>query len=1124
MPTITFATPPGRPSALRAASKVNGKADKIEGASIEHPHASRSGLRQTPSDSPHEQQPSQPSPLNFQKRNLPSSTISPEPAKEERLVSPRSRVSLDEASSDRIQLGEATKKSLLSYAMASGQPPRSLSTTNLGILRRAELEDTHAGSAGVLKDAVAPNPAPRPRLHFVEPHKDDFSNPSAHPEPNAIGRENGIKASTVAPESAVSDHPTHAGQTPRKRSLVIQEHADVLERAAERAAAREANSLSAHALEQHSRTGVLGRSRQQSMSSAGEETASTRSSWALRSISRGSSSGTSPTVASEDNGQKLSDIELSQPTKEPPSIVPIFNNAAPQDGNAAQHQHVPSGSSRKLTFVDPAPKPKRSPPRLRSISPTSRKPDHPVSPSSNTDHASKANTTCDGAENAQAHAAGESSRKHLAFAACAKPERAARLSPAHAMRKSKTKLSASPAPHKLAYPQRLRGIRGTDPIRSPAPDRVTSMSSQAAKWEERDQDMSSEGSGYSEDEEDDSSEEDDDDQASLSNQSDIQSLAESTSQKSEGQTSLLDREASSSSLEEIEEVRETGLVESAVETRPGDHSDAVGRVETQRRMTSPSAMNGTVATQRSPSQRSRLPESTQTSPRAGPSGRSGRKLKPKDSFSHPMCFLPDAFEESAPPTPTEPDSDGYVSPRASLLQGWLSEGGSATSSRRASWQNQRALSPASRRGSAVDEDGVAVPIALPPFRRTRERTQQYGVTSDGETSSRSLGGNAAFIRESAGFARSLSRNEERSGKRSAEPSSPYASPPSLGLSIPLSSRPAQPVMWRHMSSQHASASERPSTGVSAFRRASHSIEPRRVTSAFSSPIGSYSNMAGKAMPTQAALVRPALGKQRAVSTSSHIRSRPLVAQSAHECVVVATSPPRDDAFTHLKHHLTHSPNSAGGSHLRDVVSSGATTPGWTSDGQLPSPTTSRYWTERLSSLAQAMSEELSIVGNAVLGYDSKAHSAAVAPQEQAPNGGSGAETHRRSHSVPLLQSAVPTADGADPIGDAPEPTTTGLEPTRREPTSVPLTPAKPKPIAIGSAAPLAPGAWTAERDGETQAAPSKRTARRRSAEAGSDIDDEAQPFQFAKQEIGQDGQTRLVVIHTSDRPTTAHRN
>ena len=1143
MPTITFVTPPGRPSVLRANTVQEGeiRQDATE-ATTSDAKPSTSALRPIRSaPSPEKETQPEPVPLTFQKRILPQLTTSPEPVKES-FDLPQSRISLDDARPHRPQLDDSKKPSLLSTAMitSSAQPPRSASTTNLGILRRAESENVQSSTEGMSRATIDAtegiNPAPRPRLHFVEPHKETVSHVTARPE-TSVGphNTNDSNAGTTAQPSAssASEHPTSVEPAPRKRSLVIQEHADVLERAAERAA-RQANNLSTQALEQHTRTGALGRSRQHSTSSAGDETASTRSSWALRSNSRGSSVGTSPTIVSDDsNAEEPPAFELSKHAEES-SVVPIFNNTTVNDTADAPPQ-LPAAptSSRRLTFIDPAPSRRRVPPKVWPISPSRRDSDREASSSSKKD----VSAVSDG----DGHTTGESSRRVLAFAACPKPERAARLSPAHATRKPKSKLSASPAPHKLAYPARLRGIRGSDPIRSPAPDRIAPLSTQLESWGEPDQDVSSEGSGYSEDEEDDDSEDDDDDDLGRSDDSDIQSLNESLSQQSEEGGSIEETAASPVPSMEVEELRESPSAASnatqgeseaqySASGNVGAPQQGPSRVDARRRSSTPgldqlAAANAALAAQRSPPRLSQPPRSQQTSPRSGAPNRSARKLKPKESFSHPMCFLPDAFEDSAPPTPTEPESDGYEPPRANLLHGWLSEGGSAASSRRASWQQQP--SPGLRGSAPINQEGLAVPITLPPFRRTRERTAPHGVTSDGEQSSRSLGGNAAFIRESAGFGRSLNCNDESLAMRNAGASQP----PPLGISVPADGRPSQPVMWRHLSTQYVSGTERPSTAVAGYRRASHSMEPRKVSSAFTSPIGSYSHLAGRITPLSHASsserpVRPSVGKQRAVSTSSHIRSRPSVAPSLHDTVAGATSPPREDAFTHLKHQLAQSPRSHGEG--QRGPSSGSTTPGWTSDGQLPSQTTSRYWTERLSSLAQAMSEELSMVGNAVLGYDTKTITA-LPNGEDAPREARG-EPHRRSHSVPLQSVALPheittameeplepaSAQSTHPTASATAPIT-ALEPpaSRRNSVGVPV-PIRPKPIA-------ALDAWSTERDGETHAPPGAANRRRRRGaqmtdESGSIDDDTAtQPFQFAKKEVGEDGQTRLVVIHTSDR-------
>ncbi|CDU25829.1 uncharacterized protein SPSC_06000 [Sporisorium scitamineum] len=1111
MGIITFVTPPGRPSVLRGNTVQEARAQHADPPPTQATHASGSALRHTNSEPTPAQDAHQlveHQPLTFQKRILPQLTTSPEPAAES-FDLPPSRKSLDEANSHRMHAGESKKPSLLSTAMvaSSAYPPRSASTTNLGILRRAESENARSsldGASRVAGDASdATTSAPRPRLHFIEPHKQPASHVSARPD-TAVGTTNTNEGNatttnnTVAPAlssttaTAATQYTAEVEPAPRKRSLVIQEHADVLERAAERAA-RQANHLSSQALEQHTHTGAFVRSRQHSTSSAGDETASTRSSWALRSSPRGSSTGTSPSLVSDDNAQESPQIELSKPSERPP-IVPIFTKANANDRvDAAGVQPPPANPPRKLTFISPAPSKRRRLPETKPVSPTRRESDHNATASSS--------RNVSAVNDGEGQAPTDASRRVLAFAACPKPQRAARLSPAHATRKPKSNLSASPAPHKLAYPQRLRGIRGSDPIRSPAPDKARIASTQAAKWDELLEDVSSEGSGYSEDEEDGDSDQDqdgdddDDDHDALSDSSpsDNQSLIDSLLEKSEDSASLLRDDASSSIPDSVEELREEAVEAGELANRPSSKNAQAGqqtdrhpvgallsdsepsssRQTSSRRSSSALpdprlAARTSFANQTSPPRLSHPSRSTQTSPMSSLPGRTSRKLRPKESFSHPMCFLPDAFEDSAPPTPTEPESDAYESSqRANLLLGWLSEGGSAASSRRASWQPP--LPPASPRAHGEGQEELAVPITLPPFRRTRERTAQQGVMSDGEQNSRSLGGNAAFIRESAGFG----RNDEPLEQRSAGVS-PRASqgPHSLGISVPLQGRPSQPVSWRHLSSQHV-----PSAGAVAYRRASHSMEPRRYSSTVTSPIGSYSHThAAGRFRQNAGLerpVRPSAGKQRAVSTSSHIRSRPSVAPSMHDDVVVATSPPRDDASALLKH-LAHSPKSAGEAQ-RGVNASGSTTPGWMSDGQLPSQT-SRYWTERLSSLAQAVSEELSIVGSAVLGKEK------LNDVEEGE--------HRRAHSVLLDGLDRETAQQAEE----------GVEAwARRNSVGVPV---PIKPVA---------SEWTADRDGQTQF-----RGANGEVEVDAEGEDEGKAFQFAKRHVDTDGSTRLVVIHTSN--------
>lgn len=320
MGIITFVTPPGRPSVLRANTVQEARAQHTDTAATQVTNASVNAIRHTDSEPTHAQDVEQPveyRPLIFQKRILPQLTTSPEPAVES-FDLPPSRTSLDGTSSQSVHAGDSKRPSLLSTAI-SANPPRSASTTNLGILRRAESVNTRTSLDGVSRptgDASdATTLASRPRLHFIEPNKQPVSNVSARPDTtvdmsNMDDGNETTSQSTIAPAPAATTAPAtpatqHAVETepvPRKRSLVIQEHADVIERAAERAA-RQANHLSSQALEQHARTSAPARPRQHSSSSAGDETASARSSWALRSSSRGSSIATSPSVVSDDNTQ-----------------------------------------------------------------------------------------------------------------------------------------------------------------------------------------------------------------------------------------------------------------------------------------------------------------------------------------------------------------------------------------------------------------------------------------------------------------------------------------------------------------------------------------------------------------------------------------------------------------------------------------------------------------------------------------------------------------------------------------------------------------------------------------------------------------------------------------------------
>jgi hypothetical protein len=140
-------------------------------------------------------------------------------------------------------------------------------------------------------------------------------------------------------------------------------------------------------------------------------------------------------------------------------------------------------------------------------------------------------------------------------------------------------------------------------------------------------------------------------------------------------------------------------------------------------------------------------------------------------------------------------------------------------------------------------------------------------------------------------------------------------------------------MWKQLS--HV---DRPASRLGAYRRASHSLEPRLAKSAYTSPIGSYT-------------ARAAGGKQRA--TSMHMRALPVVAQTQRD-VSGAASPRTEDAQATLKHHLA--PVGGDREHGEEAPGNAA-----------------RYWTERLASLAHAMGDELASVGQTVLGYEARAN-------------------------------------------------------------------------------------------------------------------------------------------------------
>ncbi|PWY99817.1 hypothetical protein BCV70DRAFT_200728 [Testicularia cyperi] len=1183
-------------------------------------------------------------PLIFQKRSILNKlTTSPEAANDafsHTAVSPlepsaRSAPAYPES----VETEPALRRSLLSSVLAgstAATPTKAPLSGNIGILRK----DADPPSASTASPDASQQPPRRPRLHFAEPQKTaTTSRLASEPSMANVGANTAAelptfeRSATVPPILSSADVVIDA---PKKRSLVIQEHADVLERAAERAARQTQHVLDTQS--DHS-TGTLhnsGRTRQHSMSSAGEETTSTRSSGYRRGSSRGSSVATSPaTVVSAAADGYVSDLEL-KPAKSTLSEKPL----APQHvhhepefrsvdqriavdpdlrtGCSPQQATDRTSAARKsaLTFVDVPEHSKRGsrrslPPSVAGArktaasisSPSSRNRDKACVSSEDDDDEDDGDDDDDVARRQGSIRSSSCGRRTLSFSHCPKPQRHAQGSPGHAHVRTRNKLSASPAPRVLPYGQRLKGIRGIDPVRSPAPHEAA-----AGVWkslEDPSDNESGEGSGYSEDEEDssdsdqsyehdpsanDSADDDDDeeegegDAADVGDEDDDLDENEASSNNDDDSSCCEDDSGirsfdrgtpasfghASRSLHAVgkmpeqdsrrtDEIRKTadsdgqgigsdlradGLdadYKAVQAVRNGLDSFGLGPSNPSNRRRSSQPLSA-IARLGSPP-RTIKPRSANTSPRGSSYGRS--KLKGKGSFSHPICFLPDTFDDSGPPTPSELESDtAYEPPRSGLVQGWLSEGGSASSSRRASWQQHLQLQQ--HQGQALSHqtsqllptshvtaygDGVegsaSIAVALPALRRNRGRegALRSGMVSEDEQPSSLAGGNAAFIRDSAGAPRSLPRQARHNGSRidhkRSNPAS-LAPAPNLGASVPADYRPPNSPLWRQHPTSAASM-------ASPYRRASHSIEPPMIGSSFTSPVGSQTR--SSAMRTHLdgdRAARPTV-KQRAVSASGSGRSRPSIAPCSRDTVAGATSSPRDDAFSQLKLYLANSPPPTGG-HAPRSPGTGATTPGWLSDSQLPSIGTSRYWTERLTSLAQAMTDELSHVGSAVLGYDARAATPAE-PEMQQPNQAmeSSAATasevggrHERSHSVPLDRrtfASHPTESTLTSNIDAPPASGTEF---LVQPKAVTARPAdeRPKPIQIQPALPTALTHWNSDRDGEAptrqlRRSRSHRSGRRRAA--GSASQDESSStsspsFHFHRQEVGEDGHTRIVVV------------
>lgn len=1025
MPTITFATPPGRLSFFQP----SGSATPTVGESQSRlPEAPVSPKSHGPSDLSGM---GEPVPLAFPKRSVLSPlTTSPELTQTE-------KASKDPTSeAEEFAANPATdalpRRSLLSNALASGssQVAPSIATKSCGILRRGSEVTGAADRVRTDLNESHDLAVNRPRLHFQQP------------EASARSKTDPVVDLDSSTKPSHSVAPLESQTAPKKRSLVIQEHADVIERAAERAA-RQASNADSPNLDQPSHPATIGRPRLYSMSSVGDETTSNVSTHSRRSSSRGSSIPTSPSMGYISADKLDPSGELTSPLFSDQGGLMITHGSPELQADLSTALSRPAP---RLTFANDGSRPDRNGPKV-AFSPgmgsLARRPSVVCQtfdrPAFSDDDRGEVTTP--------------SNRRALSFSSCPKPDRNAEKHSPQESHRCRKKLSASPAPHTLPYQQRLRGIRGSQPIRSPAPGESTTYD-HASQYPDHDID-SGEGSGYSEDEENSSN---DDDSDVSDNDSD--SMRKNTDD-------------------------EEGDGDSGLNMSPqldNEQVDAAG-ILSQRRLSGSAkyALHRSLSDNPSnfSSQSANLSRVASRSASISPYPRGARKSQTDSQevySSHPMCFLPDTFEDSVPPSEQESD----VIPRSHSNLGQPNDSTSASSSRRPSWQHL-ALEPNSR---AAGGGEPAEPVTMPPFRRGRQ-TAHPGVMSDGEQSG-SLFGHATSLRGTSGFPSSLPRTAT-AGTQTPE------------RKEVSDHRYPQPFMWRHLPSK---TMPKVDTKSLSLRRASHSTEPAKARSALSSPIGSLSP--GLVASTQSfGQGRPGM-KQRAVSVAGPARSRVSMAPLTRDTVNGATSPPSEDAFSHLKLYLASSPmNEASGSRSPGSGSE-AVTPGWSSDGQ-PSLGTSRYWTERLSSLAQAMTDEMYHVGNAVLGYDQKAISA-IGPSVESVQP---AQRHERSHTVPCERFA-----NLDISSDS-----TSQRNVSTVEANKTLALDRPKPIRIATAAPAIH--WSSDRDGEAQTGRRTRPAaqKRHKTTGGSaspdDADTPSSQFRFHRQEVGQDGHTHLIVVRDS---------
>ena len=1097
MPTLHFATPPTRET-------------------LRHPT--------TPNRSPtlERQSPDQEMPLKFEKRP----TQSPSPSRSSR------------------PLPSVAPKSLLSSALAAtssqGSDHVSLHpTSTCGILKKQPLSPVSNARAHDLSDPAlhhqpSASAAPVVKPKFVEPIK-----PSRHKSPSPLTRSRSLAtapsqdASDLISEPehqhvAVNEHKEATTSSPltaerlailetespvltRRRGLVFQESSLLLERAAVRAA-RLSSKDGAHdgqQLPSAQRDYARRRGSHHSTSSAasaGEESSSTRSSWVTRTNSRTSSLGTSPSATSihdadsmpkdddaqdSDQGAQVSSINVGPITPlatlndvnpfdqiAVPSQTPILTKDQDQEGQARMVVESPEPvPDRKLKFAQSPEELIERDARRASTSKLLQIAREEVL--SSTPQA-KAHTMRKQGDDAPTAVGGApvstvppSGKRSLSFTVCPHPQRdEAKL------RSSRPKLSASPAPQALSYKQRLRAMRG-GPIRSPAPSKPKMRSFRPSPAPHP---KAGSASGYSEDEEDSSGEdtEDDEDQTGSSFANGSSSLA--TGSEEDGDEDDDDSEAAH--LRAVQ-----GRQEEGKDSQGSDGSDDDPELEKQGIVRRPAGTgsNTSVGTSLKGDHRPSVRDRRSRSAGAAATLLSPRLLE-KDSrtFSHPICFLPDTFEDSAPPSPLL-SGDDYTSPG----QGWpgsgrASEVESGPNSRRCSFQN-------------VPNQSGALPISL-PFHRGRDRSRVANAASAGVSDSEHHAGPNAGWRAPSWMQHQHQHSHSHTHlypshamRRHTPIGSPKASdseamPLSTSLSAlhcRTSAHPSRPVNMRFSSSRGTADSVGPSWSPS--RRSSSVARSHVGKPSGLSTLTQASTSLSAAVASCSPPSRPGAG-QRSASSVNAIRCRPSVAECSNTLVSGATSPPRETAWHQLQHCLA-SPPPGEGSRL----ASGATTPGSGSYRQEVGAAISRYWTDTLTSLAQAMTDELAHAGNAVFGRDAQGQSQ---PQHQPHDEGFG--RHDRANSVALEAQAE-----------------SGMraEPEQQERVSLDETqpPCRPQPIRIAS--PRA-SAWNSDRDGEGIAHRARTTGKKktRKADKSAGHSHGSSPTQLVRVEREEDGHTCLVAV------------